>query len=180
MCRRCRGPSACPGGFRAQSGAAFPVNAGAEEDLPAANEMGRCPAADDPSPAARMGRGDPARPVARRSRPHRGTRPATAAIRRGVAASRSGPRPPRDRPRIRLSELGELDTHAFGLFLGLLGEALTEQAGPDASVERATGDGCWHVRLVPLGAGSRAEIVTPNGVFAGRDHLITITPGQGG
>ena len=31
----------------------------------------------------------------------------------------------------RLSDLGELDMHAFGLFLGLLGEALAEQAGPD-------------------------------------------------
>ena len=30
----------------------------------------------------------------------------------------------------RLSDLDELDIHAFGLFLGLLGEVLTEQAGP--------------------------------------------------
>ncbi len=37
---------------------------------------------------------------------------------------------------IRLSELGELDGHAFGLFLSLLGEALMEQAGPDQPVER--------------------------------------------
>src|SRR5690606_29545987 len=41
----------------------------------------------------------------------------------------------------RLSDLGELDMHAFGLFLGLLGEALSEQAGPGAPVERQTGDG---------------------------------------
>ena len=78
----------------------------------------------------------------------------------------------------RLSELGELDAHAFGLFLALLGEALTEQAGPDASVERPTGDGLMHIRLQPLAAGSRARIATPHGVFAGRDHLITITPTQ--
>jgi uncharacterized protein (TIGR02677 family) len=77
-----------------------------------------------------------------------------------------------------LSELGELDLHAFGLFLGLLGEALSEQAGPDAPVERRTGDGLLHVRLQPLAAGSYARIMTPRGVFAGRDHLITITPTQ--
>jgi uncharacterized protein (TIGR02677 family) len=76
----------------------------------------------------------------------------------------------------RLSELGTLDPHAFGLFLSLLGEALAEQRGPDASVERQTGDGLMRIRLEPLGPLSRAEIRTPHGVFAGRDHLITITP----
>jgi uncharacterized protein (TIGR02677 family) len=75
----------------------------------------------------------------------------------------------------RLSELGPLDPHAFDLFLGLLGEALTEQDGPDAAVERQTGDGLLRIRLEPLGAETRAEVRTPNGVFAGRDHLITIT-----
>ena len=30
--------------------------------------------------------------------------------------------------------------------------------------------------LQPLAAGSHATINTPYGVFAGRDHLITITP----
>jgi uncharacterized protein (TIGR02677 family) len=76
----------------------------------------------------------------------------------------------------RLSDLGELDRHAFGLFLGLLGEALTEQAGPDAPAERQTGDGLLHISLTPLAADSRARIDTPHGVFSGRDHLITITP----
>jgi uncharacterized protein (TIGR02677 family) len=75
----------------------------------------------------------------------------------------------------RLSDLGELDVHAFGLFLGLLGEALTEQAGPENNVERQTGDGLLHIRLMPLAADSHAEINTPYGTFAGRDHLITIT-----
>jgi hypothetical protein len=35
------------------------------------------------------------------------------------------------------------------------------------------------ITLVPLAVGSRAVINTPQGVFAGRDHLITITPTQG-
>lgn len=78
----------------------------------------------------------------------------------------------------RLSDLGKLDQHAFGLFLGLLGEALTEQARPDAAVARQTGDGLLHISLTPLAAESRAEIQTPHGVFSGRDHLITITSTQ--
>ena len=77
---------------------------------------------------------------------------------------------------IKLSELGDLDTHAFGLFLALLGEALADQAGPDANVERQTGDGLLHIRLQPLAAASQARIMTPLGAFVGRDHLITITP----
>jgi len=81
---------------------------------------------------------------------------------------------------MRLSEVGELDLHAFGLFLGLLGEALSEQGGPDAPVKRRTGDGLLHIELKPLAANTHAKIVTPHGVFAGRDHLIAITPTQAG
>lgn len=80
---------------------------------------------------------------------------------------------------MRLSDIGELDSHAFALFLSLLGEALTEQTDPDAAVRRTTGDGLLDVELEPLAAGSRADIMTPNGVFAGRDHLITISPRRG-
>jgi uncharacterized protein (TIGR02677 family) len=76
----------------------------------------------------------------------------------------------------RLSELGTLDSHAFGLFLNLLGEALAEQGSPEAIVERQTGDGLLRIRMEPLGAESRAEIHTPEGMFAGRDHIVTITP----
>ena len=75
-----------------------------------------------------------------------------------------------------LSELGLLDGHAFGLFLDLLGEALSEQSGPETAVERRTGDGLLQIRLEPLGDDSRARIITPAGVFGGRDHRLTITP----
>ena len=78
--------------------------------------------------------------------------------------------------RTRLSELGRLEPEAFGLFLTLLGEALAEQAGPDAVVERITGDGLLQILLEPLGADTHAEIITAHGVLAGRDHLVTITP----
>ncbi|WP_265922566.1 TIGR02677 family protein [Cupriavidus nantongensis] len=76
---------------------------------------------------------------------------------------------------IRLSEFGELDPHAFGLFLNLLGEALSEQAHPDQVVERQTGDGLLNIRMEPLDPASHARIVTPAGTFAGRDHLVTIS-----
>lgn len=76
----------------------------------------------------------------------------------------------------RLSELGELDPHAFALFLNLLGEALSAQDDPAQPVERQTGDGLLHLRLEPLAADSCAEIRTPAGVFSGRDHLLTIRP----
>ncbi len=75
----------------------------------------------------------------------------------------------------RLSELGHLDGHAFQLFLSLLGEALTVQATPDEAVELQSADGLLRTQLTPLAAESRAEVLTPAGVFAGRDHLITIT-----
>lgn len=77
-----------------------------------------------------------------------------------------------------LSDIGELDPRAFNLFLGLLGEALAEQEGPDAPVERYTGDGLLHIRLEPLALGAHARIVTSSGIFSGRDHRVTITPTQ--
>lgn len=79
---------------------------------------------------------------------------------------------------IRLSAIGELDTHAFGLFLSLLGEALAEQGRPDDPVERQTGDGLLRIRMEPLEAGSHACITTLAGTFSGRDHLLTISTTQ--
>ncbi len=75
----------------------------------------------------------------------------------------------------RLSELGDLDGHAFALFLSLLGEALTAQSAPDETVELQSSDGLLRIRLQPLEPGSHAKINTPAGTFAGRDHQITIT-----
>ncbi|WP_322052099.1 TIGR02677 family protein [Paraburkholderia bannensis] len=80
---------------------------------------------------------------------------------------------------VRLSELGNLDPLTFGLFLNLLGEALGEQKHPDEPVERHTGDGLFRIRLEPLAMGTQARIVTPTGIFCGRDHILTITPTQG-
>jgi uncharacterized protein (TIGR02677 family) len=75
----------------------------------------------------------------------------------------------------RLSDFGRLNRHGFQLFLHLLGETLPAQTHPDGAVERQTGDGLLRVRLEPLGADSTAEILTETGLFAGRDHLLTVT-----
>jgi uncharacterized protein (TIGR02677 family) len=76
----------------------------------------------------------------------------------------------------RLSQLARLDAHAFRLFLSLLGEALSAQASPNQPVTRQTADGLLQIRLEPLSTNSRAEIETELGIFAGRDHVVTITP----
>ncbi|MES2534585.1 MAG: TIGR02677 family protein [Pseudomonadota bacterium] len=76
----------------------------------------------------------------------------------------------------RLSELGQLDLHAFRLFLTLLGEAVAAQATPDQAITRQTADGLLQIRLQPLSPESHAEIHTELGIFSGRDHTITITP----
>lgn len=75
----------------------------------------------------------------------------------------------------RLSDFGELDNHAFALFLSLLGEAITAQTAPEDTIELQSSDGLLRIRLQPLAADTQAEITTPTGVFGGRDHLITIT-----
>ena len=75
----------------------------------------------------------------------------------------------------RLSELGELNEQEFGLFLGLLSDAISEQDNPDAVVDRNTGDGLLRIRLEPLGKDTYARIAAPGGVFSGRDHILTIS-----
>jgi uncharacterized protein (TIGR02677 family) len=78
-----------------------------------------------------------------------------------------------------LSELGPLDRHEFRLLLGLIGEALCAQSTPDAPVERHSGDGLLRIRLEPLGRDTHAAIETEFGVFAGRDHRLTVWPTHG-
>ena len=75
----------------------------------------------------------------------------------------------------RLSDLTTLDRDEFALFLGLLGDALA--AGPPAAdgTRTVTSDGTLEIHLVPTCDGAVAEIRTPDGVFRGADHLITIT-----
>lgn len=75
----------------------------------------------------------------------------------------------------RLSELGGLNRHEFGLFLALLGEALSAQRGPNEQVERTSADGSLIVKLAPLPGHAPVRLDTESGRFYGRDHLITIS-----
>jgi uncharacterized protein (TIGR02677 family) len=153
----------------------FLLNAAAGEDLPASTRWADAPPLMIHPRLREWGEAAPRGPLARvqdRDEARRFLRQLLAEESRQVEAARL--RLATGRP-IRLSELGSLDLPAFGLFLSLLGDALGEQTRPEMPVERATGDGLLHVRLEPLDVDSRAEIATPHGIFAGRDHLITIS-----
>lgn len=76
--------------------------------------------------------------------------------------------------RMRLSDLGELDTTAFGLFLDLLGDTLSARVHADEPAEVVSLDGSLHVTLEPTGDGRIATIVTTAGRFSGADHYVTI------
>lgn len=74
-----------------------------------------------------------------------------------------------------LSDLGPLDRAEFGLFLRLLGDALS--AGPpgaDGTIHARTADGTLAVTLRPLPGAGTAALVTVDGVMYGPDHEITI------
>jgi uncharacterized protein (TIGR02677 family) len=75
----------------------------------------------------------------------------------------------------RLSELGELDPLAFGLFLRLLGDALAAWRPGTGTTVATSNDGTLEIRLTSLADGTTAEIRTPDGVFRGPDHLVEIT-----
>jgi uncharacterized protein (TIGR02677 family) len=76
--------------------------------------------------------------------------------------------------RLRLSELGRLDSLEFQLFLDLLGEALSRKIRPDEAVEATSSDGSLRIALEPTADGAEAVIDTTDGEFRGRDHCITI------
>lgn len=75
----------------------------------------------------------------------------------------------------RLSELGELDPVAFGLFLRLLGDALATWRPGMKTTVATSNDGTMEIRLSALQDGTTAEIRTPGGVFRGPDHTVEIT-----
>ncbi|MFE1437201.1 TIGR02677 family protein [Streptomyces sp. NPDC058739] len=74
----------------------------------------------------------------------------------------------------RLSGLGELDPVSFGLFLQLLGDALSTWRPGMRHTVATSNDGAMEIRLSALADGGTAEILTPGGVFRGPDHLIQI------
>ena len=76
--------------------------------------------------------------------------------------------------RIRLSELEQLETGDFDVFLDLLGEAVSARVFPVEAVEILSGDGSLRVKLEPTCDGREAMIVTTDGTFAGPDHWISM------
>ncbi len=77
--------------------------------------------------------------------------------------------------RTRLSRLPLLEEGAFGLFLELLGEALSRQVRPDDATEVLSTDGSLRIRLEPVGDGTLARVVTTKGTLTGPDCFVEIT-----
>jgi uncharacterized protein (TIGR02677 family) len=94
----------------------------------------------------------------------------TAAARRRLLTD--GPRP--------LSAFGELDPAAFGLFLALLGDALTAMGPRAATAQVHTSDGELSVTLTRVPDAGVAVIVTPDGELSGPDHRVDIASSAGG
>lgn len=74
-----------------------------------------------------------------------------------------------------LHEGSRLDREVFGLFLGLLGDALSAMTPGRREVATTTSDGTLHITLTALDDGRVATIPTPDGWFRGPDHLVHIT-----
>jgi uncharacterized protein (TIGR02677 family) len=73
-----------------------------------------------------------------------------------------------------LSELGKLDTRAFRLFLGLLGDALSARLPGDTEVHTTTGDGTMEIRLSLVPRGGTVVIPTEDGELRGPQHVVEI------
>jgi uncharacterized protein (TIGR02677 family) len=78
-----------------------------------------------------------------------------------------------DRP-VLLSELGVLDTRAFRLFLGLLGDALSARLPGDTEVRTTTGDGTMEIRLSLVPNGGIVVVATEDGELRGPQHVVEI------
>jgi uncharacterized protein (TIGR02677 family) len=153
----------------------FSLNADADLELPATTRWADAPPLMVHPRLREYGEASPRGPLARiRDRTEARVRLAIEVAEETLQVEAARERLATGRP-THLSDLRDLDAHAFDLFLTLLGEALSEQAGPEETIERQTADGLLHIRLKPLSVDSHAEIDTPSGIFAGRDHIITIT-----
>jgi uncharacterized protein (TIGR02677 family) len=78
-----------------------------------------------------------------------------------------------DRP-VLLSDLGVLDRHAFRLFLGLLGDALSSRLPGEPDVETTSSDGTILIRLSVVPDGGVVTVETEDGVLRGPEHVVEI------
>jgi uncharacterized protein (TIGR02677 family) len=79
-----------------------------------------------------------------------------------------------------LSEFGQLDTRAFRLFLGLLGDALSAREPGETEVKTTTSDGTMEIRLTLVRDAGAVRIDTEDGVLHGPEHVVEITDLTGG
>jgi uncharacterized protein (TIGR02677 family) len=99
--------------------------------------------------------------------------PAEQADREAIETSAARRRLCTDGP-VPLSGLGELDTRAFRLFLGLLGDAMSARLPGDTEVRTTTSDGTMEIRLSLVDGGGVVRIPTEDGVLCGPEHLVEI------
>jgi uncharacterized protein (TIGR02677 family) len=78
------------------------------------------------------------------------------------------------RGEVRLSDLGELDTEAFRLFLQLLGDALAKLRPGIGQVVATTNDGTMEIRMTPVPQAPAVEIRTADGILSGPEHVVEI------
>lgn len=157
----------------------FSLNAQNTEDVPASTSWAEAPPLAIHPRLREYGEAAPRGPLARvrdRSSDREALASQVAQEARQVAAARAKLATGQA---FKLSEVGQWDAQEFGLFLAILGDALAAQKSQDDPVERQTGDGLMRIKLEPLAATTRAVIQTPNGSFAGRDHILTIQSTQG-
>ncbi len=76
--------------------------------------------------------------------------------------------------RIRLSELGRLESSELTLLLDLLGEALTMKVLPGDTADTVSTDGTLRIVLEPVHDGTEATLHTSQGDLRGPDHYVTI------
>ena len=76
--------------------------------------------------------------------------------------------------RIRLSDLGQLESDELDVLLEFLGEEIAGADFQDDSNEIVSSDGSLRVKLEPTCDGQTAVIQTSDGMFSGPDHWITV------
>jgi uncharacterized protein (TIGR02677 family) len=74
-----------------------------------------------------------------------------------------------------LSQLAELDTGSFRLFLQLIGDALAARRPDATEVITESSDGTMRIRLRTVPEGPTVQVVTADGVLSGPEHEIEIT-----
>ena len=146
-----------------------------EQPVPSSTAWARAPRLEISPRLRRTGsyerRGAPTRIIdrsqQRRLLAERSEREAAQTARARAALATPGP--------ITLSQIGELDSAEFRLFLQLLGDALAAGRRDAREVVTTTSDGTLRVRLTRVDQADPVRISTADGVLTGPEHLIEIT-----